>query len=606
MSLRSRACLACYGLGAIFTALSARLIYLGVTQHDYYAQKADESYSATVSIPARRGTIQDATRTYLARNVPYRTVILDGFVITETRHPSKHPEKVADLLARSLGMERKGILEKINAQKRYVVLKKKVAEEDAVAIERAAEKEKLKGIIFEHGFDRVYPEGATIGHVLGFCGFGEPDSQNPRGAFRGVEGVERSMDAWLAGQDGWRHYEKDARGNELVNYGREERSPRHGGNVQLTVNLTLQQIVESELESACKRLRPLRATVIMMKPDTGEILALSNRPTYDPNEAGKVKPEVRFNYAIAGSLEPGSTFKMVTCAGALNYRLVTPKSMIDCSNGKWSYGGLVLHDHHPYGMMSVSQIIEHSSNIGAAKLAVQIGQERFYNWVRNFGFGQQTGVALPGEVRGILHSREDWEPASITRVAMGHEVTATPMQIITATCAIANGGKLMMPQLVHEIRSDSGEVLASFQPQVVRQVMTPDTAAKVGEAMVAVTGKKGTAKLARIPGFNTAGKTGTAQKLVEDPKTGRKYYSHDFHVTSFVGFVPAEKPALCLLVIVDQARVPSNEDVGGLVAAPVFRAIAERSLAHLGIEPDPALLQQGQAATPAIAKAGRN
>jgi cell division protein FtsI/penicillin-binding protein 2 len=437
-------------------------------------------------------------------------------------------------------------------------------------------------------------------HVIGFHGYEETDAVTHKGAFRGIEGVERSMDTWLAGQDGWRYFEKDGRGRELMNYTGEERAPRNGANVRLTVNLNLQQIVESELEAACKRLRPQKATVIMMKPDTGEILALANRPTFDPNEPGKAKPEDRFNFAVAGIYEPGSTFKAVTCAGALNYQLVTPKTEIWCENGTWMYGGKPLRDHRPYGMLSVSQIIEKSSNIGAAKLAVQLGDERFHSWIRAFGFGQQTGVALPGEVCGIVHPLNKWTGISITRVAMGHEVSATPMQVMSATCAIANGGRLLMPQLIHDIRDESGKMLVEYAPQEIRRVITESTAGKVRDALIRVTGSQGTAKLAHIPGYNVAGKTGTAQKL-ED---GR--YSHEHHITSFIGFVPAEKPAFCLLVIFDQAKVASHEDVGGLVAAPVFRSIAERSLSHLGIRPDPVLLQQEKDQKLILAKAGRN
>ncbi|MEO6788046.1 MAG: penicillin-binding protein 2 [Chthoniobacteraceae bacterium] len=605
MSLKSRACIACYGIGTLFTALSARLVYLAVNQHDHYADVARKSYVAKTIIPARRGSIQDAEGTFLARNEPLKNVILDGKLIFEGNRKNT-PEQIARLLAESLGMKPEDVLKRISPEKKYIILKKKISEELATALDVKLQQAGIKGVTFEQNFERIYPAHQMLCHVLGFFGYEESNAATHEGSFRGIEGVERSMDNWLAGQDGWRFFEKDGRGKELMNYTGEERAPRHGADVRLTVNLNLQQIVESELEAACKRLRPIKATVIMMRPDTGEILALANRPTFDPNEPGKAKPEERLNNAIAGTIEPGSTFKAVTCAGALNFHLVTPRTEVFCENGKWSYGGLVLHDHHPYGTLSVSQIIEHSSNIGAAKLAVQIGQERFYNWVRNFGFGQQTGIALPGEVRGILRPREKWEPVSITRVAMGHEVGATPLQIITATCAIANGGRLMMPQLVHEIRSDSGEILASYQPQEVRRVITDDTAGKVRDALIKVTGKQGTAKLAHIPGYNTAGKTGTAQKLLEDPKTGKKYYSHDRHVTSFVGFVPAEKPAFCLLVVFDEAKVSAHEDVGGLVAAPVFRAIAERSLSYLGVAPDPVLLQQDKDQKLILAKSGRN
>lgn len=605
MSLKSRACIACYGIGAVFTVLSARLIHLGVNRHDYYTEIARKSYTARVNIPARRGAIQDINGVFLARNEPLKNVILDGSLICGAKR-GRSPEQVAEILAKPLGMDVEDVVSRISPKKKYVVLKKKISEDLAAELDIKLQQAGVRGVTFEQNFERIYPARQMLCHVVGFYGYADAVQAGDTGGFRGIEGIERSMDTWLAGQDGWRYFEKDGRGKELMNLTGEERAPRHGANVRLTVNMGLQQIVESELEAACKRLRPVKATVIMMKPDTGEILAMANRPTFDPNDPGKAKPEERFNNAIAGTFEPGSTFKAVTCAGALNYHLVSLKTEVFCENGRWSYGGLMLHDHHPYGMLSVTKIIEKSSNIGAAKLALQIGQERYYNWVRNFGFGQRTGIALPGEVNGILHPRETWKPVSITRIAMGHEVAATPLQVVTATSAIANGGRLMQPQLIHDIRDDSGKVLASYEPQEVRRAITEETASKLREALIGVTSKEGTAKAAHIMGYNVAGKTGTAQKLVEDPKSGKFYYSKEKHVTSFVGFVPAEKPALCMLVLVDEAKVPSNEDVGGLVAAPIFRSIAERSLNHLGVAPDPVLLQQEKEKTLALTRSGRN
>ena len=303
MSLRSRACLACYGIGSIFTVLSARLVYLGVNRHEHYADIARKSYMAKAGIPARRGTIQDAEGTFLARNEPLKNVILDGSLVVECKHNRrpeqlKTPEQVAALLAESLGMKAADVLDRINPAKKYVVLKKKISEELAAALDLKLQRAGVKGVTFEQDFERVYPAHQMLCHVLGFYGYEETNAETHEGGFRGIEGVERSMDSWLRGQDGWRYFEKDGRGKELMNYTGEERAPRHGADVRLTVNLNLQQIVESELESACRRLRPIKATVIMMRPDTGEILALANRPTFDPNEPGKAKPEHRLNLSL--------------------------------------------------------------------------------------------------------------------------------------------------------------------------------------------------------------------------------------------------------------------------------------------------------------------
>ena len=594
MSLKSRACIACYGLGALFTGLSARLIHISVTQHEEYAATARNNHVKKVELIALRGSILDAKGAYLARNEPLRNVVLDGSLI-------RNPQAAADLLAGPLKMSAADILDHISPTRPYFVLKKKISEELAGTIDQAVQKARMKGITFAQDFKRVYPAKDMLCHVVGFFGFEETDSKTRPSGFRGIEGVERSMDNWLAGQDGWRYIEKDGRGRELVNHAGEERTPRNGANVRLTVDLNLQQIVESELALACKRLRPIKASAVMMNPETGEILALANRPSFDPNEPGKARPEDRFNNAVAGIMEPGSTFKAITAAGAIDSHLVTLNTEVWCENGKWKFGGKWLHDHAPYGLLTVSQIVEKSSNIGAAKLAVQLGEERFYNYIRSFGFGQQTGIALPGEVRGLLHPRNTWSSISISRIAMGQEVGATPLQITAATCAIANGGRLMTPKLIHEIREDDGTVLATYQPQEVRRVISDVTAGKVRDALIKVTGPKGTASRAHIPGFGVAGKTGTAQKYELD---GRP--SHDRHVTSFVGFVPAEKPAFCLMVVFDEAKVKASEDVGGMVAAPVFRSIAEKALAYLGVQPDPLLLQREKGEELTLAKAGRN
>ncbi len=609
MSLTSRACIACYSFAAVFTALSARLVYLAVDRHEISVFTAGKNYGGSAIIPARRGTIQDSHGTMLARNEPLKNIIADASLLVFDKKDGKKTEhidlrpRVAAILSGPLRMSEAEIVRRIVPGDKYIVLKKKITEDTAEriveAIEAVQKKDKvnLKGIRFDQDFERIYPAGQLASHVVGFYGFEDNEKDPKLGRFKGIEGIERSMDDWLAAKDGSRHFEKDGRGREIVSSRVEELSPRNGSHVRLTIDLHLQQIVENELEAACKRLKPLKASVVMMDPKTGAILALANRPTFDPNEPGKAKPEQRFNHVVAGIYEPGSTFKAVTCAGGINFHLVTPDTTIYCENSYWA--AYKLHDHHPYGDLTVSQIIEKSSNIGAAKIAIQMGEERFYNWMRNFGFGQATGIALPGEARGILHPRHLWTNLSISRVAMGHEVAATPLQVVTATSAIANGGHLMMPQILKDIRDDSGAVLVDYQPQEVRRVITDDTAAKVREALIRVTGKKGTASRAHIPGFRIAGKTGTSQKIEDG------HYSTEDHITSFVGYVPADDPAFCIALVFDEAQVPHNEDVGGIVAAPVFKLIAEQSLAYLGIQPDPILLQQETDEAKALVKNGR-
>jgi cell division protein FtsI (penicillin-binding protein 3) len=335
-----------------------------------------------------------------------------------------------------------------------------------------------------------------------------------------------------------------------------------------------------------------------MNPFTGEVLAMANRPCFNPNEPGKADAEHRFNHAVAGYYEPGSTMKVMTVAGGLNYKKVTLDTQIWCENGRWMYGGKPLRDHHAYGMLSVPQIVEKSSNIGAAKIAVSMGEELFHGWLRNFGFGQMTGIALPGEIRGTLHPRHAWTGISITRLAMGHEVCVTPLQLVAATSAIANGGSLMMPQILRRITDDQGQVLAEYGPQEVRRVLSAETCAMVNETLLRVTSKKGTASRAHIPGYRIAGKSGTTQKY--HPVTGRPMTTK--HVTSFVGYAPAEKPAFCMVVTLDEAKVAAHEDTGGVIAAPIFKAIAEKALPYLGIQPDPILLEEDLKGDKKIAK----
>lgn len=607
MSLTSRACIACYGFAAIFTGLSARLVYLAVNKHEYYSTHAQETYQGKVTLPAKRGAIMDSRGAVLARNEPQKNVIADGSLLVYEKKEGKtkvivdNRRKVAERIAGPLGMTADEIVARIKPTDKYVVLKNKISEDAAAQIDDALG-EYHKGIHFEPNFERVYPERQLLCHVVGFYGYEEKFDDKGKvigGEFKGIEGIERSMDNWLSGQDGWRRFEKDGRGREIVSTRSEERAPRHGANVELTVDLGVQQIVEEELQAAFKKYKPLTISAVMMQPYTGEVLSIANRPCFDPNLPGEAKPEQRFNHAVAGIYEPGSTMKVVTCAGGLNYRKVTLESEIWCENGRWKYGGKYLKDHHPYGSLTVAQIIEKSSNIGAAKIAIGMGEELFHGWMRNFGFGQITGIALPGEVRGILAPRDRWTGISITRLAMGHEVCVTPLQLVTATSAIANGGKLMMPQIIKRISDDTGATVVDYSPQVVRQVLSTENSAQMREALVRVTGKKGTASRAHIPGYRIAGKTGTTQKVING------HYSSSKHVTSFVGYVPAENPAFCLVISVDEAQVPSNEDTGGMIVAPIFKAIAERTLNHLGVPPDPLLLQEDLDAQKKLAKSGR-
>ncbi|MEY2550023.1 MAG: hypothetical protein QOG12_167, partial [Verrucomicrobiota bacterium] len=386
---------------------------------------------------------------------------------------------------------------------------------------------------------------------------------------------------------------------EIVLYRGQERAPRDGYQVHLTIDLNLQNIVENEIDAAVREYSPQKATIILMRPQTGEILAMANRPNYDLNERAEAKPEQMKNRAIIDMMEPGSTFKIVSAAAALNERKVRPDTTIFCENGLWNFGGKPLHDHKAYGELSVQDILVKSSNIGAAKLALSIGEQKFYEYIRRFGFGDRTGIELPGEIPGVIRSPQSWSKISITRIPMGHEVGVTPLQMTVAMATIANGGKLITPRIVKSITTESGKTITTFSPTVLRQVISPETAAQVGNALRGVVSDRGTAAAAAVPGFTISGKTGTAQKV--DPRGG---YEHGKYVVSFSGYLPSDHPEFVGIVVLDDAKTSNPElNYGGLVAGPIFARIAEKAARYLDLQPHEDIGKASAAARMALTNA---
>jgi len=606
---RNRAYLTCASLAVCFTVFSFRLSDVQVTKQDYYAELAGRQHIAKLKIYARRGMIEDVHGETLAEDEPVRTIIADATLIGE-----KDRAEVAALLSGPLGIPESEIIEKLGRQvysqsaKRnlpapYIVLKKetpesvfeeinqRIAERNAAdeAARKAAPKGakrppqnsavKWRGILSEQTAIRVYPNKDMLCHVIGYM--------DHTGA--GVQGVEKTMDGSLHGTEGYRYIEHDRMGNEIVPYRGDESEAHDGNNVRLTIDMGLQNIVETEIERAVTEYRPVSATIILMNPKTGDILALANRPNYNLNIQAGVPEESRLNRAITDMVEPGSTFKIVATSAALSEKIVQPDTTIFCENG--NFLAYKLHDHRAYGDLTVSEILVYSSNIGAAKLAIQLGDQRFYNYVRGFGFGERTGVNLPGEINGKIKVPHLWKKISISRIAMGQEVGVTPLQMATAMCAIANGGTLMMPQIIHEVVDSHGKSVTVYKPQEVRRVATPEAAAAVRAALIQVVGPKGTAPKAQVPGYKAAGKTGTAQKTDESG-----HYDHETYVVSFVGFLPAQDPAFVALVLLDEAHAEHGKNYGGQVAGPVFARIGEKAARYLGIEPTEPLPPPGRAA----------
>jgi cell division protein FtsI/penicillin-binding protein 2 len=559
-------------VGIIFTGFSARLIELQVVKHEEYTQLAAQKHSIRLTVPAHRGMILDRNGEILAANIPVRKVVVDGTHV-------KKPGALATLAAPYLGIPRETLLAELRTRSKYKVLLPELDEEKAMALQRAMDEKSLRGLYFHQNTTRTYPNGPLLSHVLGFLGRKDPKDE----FVVGVEGIERSMEDYLKGIDGFRHIERDRTGREIVIYRGQEQAPRHGMNVQLTIDMNLQAILEAELDNAFRELKPDNATGIIVDPNTGEILAMTSRPSFNLNQIDSAKPEEMKNRAIFDMVEPGSTFKIVVASAALTERVVSQKSIIYCENGAFSYGGRILRDHHGYGQMSVHDILMKSSNIGSAKMALMLGDEKFYEYVRRFGFGERSGIALPGEIPGLVHPPSRWDRLTITRMPMGQAVAVTPLQLAMGMSVIANGGKLMRPQIIKSIQDRDGQEILSIKPEVIREVIPTSTAKFVSAALTEVVSERGTAALARVSGFSVAGKTGTAQKV--DPKGG---YAAGEYIVSFVGYIPAEEPRFVCLIIVDDAKLTSGLNYGGLVAAPIFSRVAEKAARYLDLVPAPA------------------
>ncbi|HEY5741720.1 MAG TPA: penicillin-binding protein 2 [Terrimicrobiaceae bacterium] len=566
-----RATIASGVVGIVFTGFSARLIDLQVIKHPEYTALAAQKHSIRLTVPAHRGMILDRNGEILAASVPVRKVIIDGSHV-------KNVGALATLAAPFLGLSKKDLLKELRTQSKFKVLLPELEEAKALALQQAMEEKSFRGIYFHQNTTRTYPNGALLSHVLGFLGRKDPTDEH----MVGVEGIERSMEDYLRGIDGFRHIERDRTGREIVIYRGQEQVPRHGMNVQLTIDMNLQAILEAELDNAFRELKPNNATGILVDPKTGEILAMTSRPTFDLNAIGAAKPEDMKNRAIFDMVEPGSTFKIVVASAALNERVVSQKSLIYCENGAFAYGGRILRDHHGYGQMNVHDILMKSSNIGSAKMALMLGDERFYEYVRRFGYGERTGIALPGEIPGLVHPPSRWDRLTITRMPMGQAVAVTPLQIAMGMSVIANGGKLMRPQIIKSIQDRDGNEILSMKPEVVREAIPPEVARFVSGALTEVVSERGTAALARVSGFTVAGKTGTAQKV--DSRGG---YAAGKYVVSFVGYIPAEDPRFVCLILVDDAKLSSGLNYGGLVAAPIFSRVAEKAARYLDLVPAP-------------------
>src|SRR2546421_487024 len=465
-SSRTRGALVCAAFIGLFSIFSLRLIYLQAIKHDEYAGLAAEKHVYKQVIHAERGMILDANNEVLAHNVPVETVVADATHLGDV-------QATVDILNAELDVPAQQLAEKLNSGHRYIVIKREVPAAQANALSEKLRAGNVRGVYFEHDATRIYPNGSMLCHVIGFTDFDR----------HGVQGVEGSMEEYLHGQDGYRFIEHNRAGQEIVPYRGQERAPRDGYQVHLTVDLGLQSIVEEEIDAAMQEYSPQKATIILMRPQTGEILAIANRPNFDLNLRSDAKPEQMKNRAIIDMMEPGSTFKIVAAAAALNEHKLRPDSEVFCENGAWNYGGSVLHDHRAFGYLSVREVLIKSSNIGAAKIAMSIGDQKFYEYIRRFGFGERTGIELPGEINGGIRPPQKGGKISITRIPMGHEVGVTPLQMKSAMATIANRGKLVTPRIIKSVTAADGKRVISVAPVVLRNVISPETARQIGDAL---------------------------------------------------------------------------------------------------------------------------
>lgn len=542
-------------LTAAFAALGFRLVDLHVIRHDELLKQANAIRERVVHRQGKRGDILDARGELLATTLAVQVVTADPSITTT------QAVATAKKLAPILNLDETSLAARLSGPGRYVRLKQKVDENAAQKI-RAL---KLKGVMFEDQFVRSYPHGQLASHVVGFV-----DSE-----CNGVQGIESSMERYLQGQAGYEVIERDRRGREIRALRNETLSPRDGYNVELTIDTVIQDIAEKAIEKAMIDCKPRAAVVIVSRPKTGEILAMSCRPTFDLNGPGAAPADSRRNRCISDVAEPGSTFKIVVISGAMNEGVVGLNDRFDCENGAWLYAGRILHSSHPFGILPVEMILVKSDNIGAAKIGLKLGASRLAEYIRRYGFGRKTGIVLPGEVSGIAHPLSKWTGLSITRIPMGHEIAATPLQMVMAMNAIANGGNLMKPMIVKRLLDTDGVPMMTYAPQLAGTCIAPRTTEMMTTAMRKVVGPDGTASKAAVEGYDVAGKTGTAQKI-ENGQYVRKYYS------SFIGYLPASNPELSILVSIDD---PTVGYYGGSVAGPVFRTVAEQVAQYLSIPP---------------------
>jgi cell division protein FtsI/penicillin-binding protein 2 len=578
---------------ASLAGIGARLVSLHVLQRAKFLSYIEKARDEIIVQNARRGDILDVHGSLLATS---RSLVVLG---ADPSALVKEDEAKWPALARLLGQPLAELQKKLTEKNRLSAGNHGENDDDAQEVDSAYDGHEIHWIKLSdsvdestydqiktlniHGvygsriYSRAYPQNQLAAHVIGYVNKeGEP-----------VTGLERYLDFYLHGQNGWLESERDGLRHELAQFRSREVAPSDGYGTILSIDTVVQHMVEEELEKIADKYHPLKATIIVSDPRTGFLLALGNWPTFNVNDYNKASPDAQRNIAVADMMEPGSTFKIVAASAALNEGLVSPASTFDCTLESVDYKGLIRRlpredeSDHFDAPLTVAEIVSKSSNKGAAQLGMLLGEQRFYDYARAFGFGELTGFPVGGEIAGEMAPPAKWDSLTITRMPMGQSVAVTPMQIHCAMSVIASGGVLMRPQVVKQIRDTEGQVVYQFMPLAKRRVISERTAQTMARLLMGVVSADGTAPEAAIPGFEVAGKTGTAQKIIN----GR--YSDHHHIASFVGFFPASNPQVAITVIVDDADActPGGTAYGHIVAAPVFKRLGEQLIQYLNIQP---------------------
>ncbi len=551
----------------LFIGLSiiiVRLAKIQIFEHDNLSFLAERQQNKSENLKAERGIIKDRNGVVLSYTKDDISFIVDSRMVND-----RNLKKISDKFSSVFGKNSSAYVSLIKNSDKNVVIEKKASHEKALLLKDFV----ADGLKEVEDYTRVYPYGSLASHILGYV-----DEK-----CHGVYGVEKSFDKELTGHDGMLSIRKDVLGRMVTVNEDESVQSSSGDNIVLTIDRTYQQILENELANGLEKFGGTSAVGIIMNPNTGEILAMANNPTFDPNDFSKFTDEDRRNRIITDPYEPGSTFKAFTMSMYIDNNLVNENEVINTENGNWKIPGAVITDAHKTPKLTVKEVLEYSSNIGMAKLSERIDKNSFYKYLRDFGFGSATSVDLPGESKGMLKLPEAFSKYSKMYMSFGYEIMVTPLQLITAFSSLVNGGNMMQPILVSKITDPQGKVIKENKPMVLRQVIKKSTSDKIKEFMVGVV-ENGTGKNARLQDVLVGGKTGSARKLIG------KGYSKDHHSSSFIGFFPADNPKIVCLILVNSPVIGKD---GGLVAAPIFHEVAKQIIDYdASIAPEKSEIQR--------------